>query len=82
MTFAELFAEVGKALPKDSYSIEVDAWCHRHEAGDDNQTLEWTIWNARTNKRYRGATPEAALERLRTGVIPAEYAALHTVVIP
>lgn len=81
MTFAELFAEVGKVLQRHSYSIEVEAWCHRHDAGDNEQTLEWSIWDAHHNKHYKGPTPEAALDRLRSGIVRDTYAGLHTVVM-
>lgn len=81
MTFAELFAEVGQVLPKGSYSIEVTAWCHRHE-GADSTSLDWSIWDAATQEHHEGKTPELALARLKRQRLPDESAPLQTVVIP
>ena len=63
MTFADLYEEVNRLLPGESYCITVEAWRYRHD-DHDTRAMTFSIWDGTRN--HEGLSMEGALEALRT----------------
>ena len=68
MTIAELYAEVERLVPADTY-ITVDATVHRHSG--QRVSVTWTVYAA-THGLFTSSTADGALVLLQAAVASAQ----------